>query len=72
MIMNYTFIKKQSILSLFKVTSSTEDKVKKISFFQMIIGALGIVLILTGYYVLSSVEDVTLNKDKILCFLINV
>ena len=25
MIMNYTFIKKQSILSLFKVTSSTED-----------------------------------------------
>lgn len=53
MIMNYTFIKKQSILSLFKVTSSTEDKEKKISFFQMLIGALGIVLILTGYYVSS-------------------
>lgn len=53
MIMNYTFIKKQSILSLFKVASSTEDKVKKISFFQMLIGALGIVLILTGYYVSS-------------------
>lgn len=53
MIMNYTFIKKQSILSLFKVTSSTEDKVKRISFFQMLIGALGIVLILTGYYVSS-------------------
>ncbi|UHH07605.1 ABC transporter permease [Bacillus subtilis] len=53
MIMNYTFIKKQSILSLFKVASSTEDKVKRISFFQMLIGALGIVLILTGYYVSS-------------------
>ncbi|AMA53555.1 FtsX-like permease family protein [Bacillus inaquosorum] len=53
MIMNYTFIKNQSILSLFKVTSSTEDKVKRISFFQMLIGALGIVLILTGYYVSS-------------------
>jgi bacitracin transport system permease protein len=53
MVMNYTFIKKQSILSLFKVTSSTEDKVKRISFFQMLIGALGIVLILTGYYVSS-------------------
>ncbi|WP_368650813.1 FtsX-like permease family protein [Bacillus inaquosorum] len=53
MIMNYTFIKKQSILSLFKVTSSTEDKVKRISFFQMLIGALGIMLILTGYYVSS-------------------
>lgn len=53
MLMNYTFIKKQSILSLFKVASSTEDKVKRISFFQMLIGALGIVLILTGYYVSS-------------------
>ncbi|WIW28230.1 FtsX-like permease family protein [Bacillus inaquosorum] len=53
MIMNYTFIKNQSILSLFKVTSSTEDKVKRISFFQMLIGALGIMLILTGYYVSS-------------------
>ncbi|MCY7904393.1 FtsX-like permease family protein [Bacillus inaquosorum] len=53
MIMNYTFIKNQSILSLFKVMSSTEDKVKRISFFQMLIGALGIVLILTGYYVSS-------------------
>ncbi|KAF1681616.1 ABC transporter permease [Bacillus mexicanus] len=53
MLMNYKFIKKQSILSLFKVVSSTEDKVKRISFFQMLIGALGIVLILTGYYVSS-------------------
>ncbi|MEC3608201.1 ABC transporter permease [Bacillus glycinifermentans] len=53
MVMNYTFIKKQTILSLFQVTSSTEDKVKKISMFQMIVGALGILLILTGYYVSS-------------------
>ncbi|PRR94921.1 bacitracin ABC transporter permease [Bacillus atrophaeus] len=53
MIMNYTFIKRQSILSLFKVTSSTEDKVKKISILQMIVGALGIVFILSGYYVSS-------------------
>ncbi|MGY3837590.1 FtsX-like permease family protein [Bacillus atrophaeus] len=53
MIMNYTFIKRQSILSLFKVTSSTEDKVKKISILQMIVGALGIVFILSGYYISS-------------------
>ncbi|ATO27883.1 bacitracin ABC transporter permease [Bacillus atrophaeus] len=53
MIMNYMFIKRQSILSLFKVTSSTEDKVKKISILQMIVGALGIVFILSGYYVSS-------------------
>ena len=42
---------KQSILSLFKVTSATEDKVKRISVFQMIIGLLGILFILSGYYV---------------------
>lgn len=51
MVMNYTFIKKQSILSLFKATSATEDKVKRISVFQMIIGLLGILFILSGYYI---------------------
>ena len=51
MVMNYAFIKKQSILSLFKATSSTEDKVKRISVFQMIIGLLGILFILSGYYI---------------------
>ncbi|WP_307892931.1 ABC transporter permease [Bacillus swezeyi] len=51
MVMNYTFIKKQSILSLFKATSSTEDQVKRISVFQMLIGLLGILFILSGYYI---------------------
>ncbi|KAA6472996.1 ABC transporter permease [Bacillus swezeyi] len=51
MVMNYTFIKKQSILSLFKATSSTEDQVKRISVFQMMIGLLGILFILSGYYI---------------------
>ncbi|MDA1476893.1 FtsX-like permease family protein [Bacillus changyiensis] len=51
MVMNYAFIKKQSILSLFKATSSTEDKVKRISILQMIVGLLGILLILAGYYI---------------------
>ncbi|MDA7025179.1 ABC transporter permease [Bacillus sp. CLL-7-23] len=51
MVMNYTFIKRQSILSLFKATSSTEDKVKRISILQMIIGLLGILSILAGYYI---------------------
>ncbi|MGE6257653.1 FtsX-like permease family protein [Heyndrickxia sporothermodurans] len=51
--MNYIFIKRQSILSLFRVKSSTEEKVKKISLLQMIIGILGIILILFGYYVSS-------------------
>lgn len=53
MIMNYTFIKRQSILSLFRVTSTTEGKIKKISIYEMIIGSIGISLIALGYYVSS-------------------
>ncbi|WP_226002290.1 ABC transporter permease [Paenibacillus sp. BJ-4] len=53
MMMNYTFIKKQSILSLFRVTSTTEGKIKKISIYEMIIGIFGISLIALGYYVSS-------------------
>ncbi|MGW9528171.1 FtsX-like permease family protein [Paenibacillus terrae] len=53
MIMNYSFIKRQSILSLFRVTSTTEGKIKKISIYEMIIGIIGISLIAIGYYVSS-------------------
>lgn len=55
--MNYFFIKRQSILSLFRILSSTEVKVKKLSIFEVIIGILGIVLIGTGYYVSSKLFD---------------
>ncbi|UJL46728.1 ABC transporter permease [Virgibacillus sp. NKC19-16] len=51
MLLNYIFIKKQSILVLFQVKSSTETKVKKMSLWQMIIGILGIGLIIFGYCV---------------------
>ncbi|WP_419955211.1 FtsX-like permease family protein [Neobacillus niacini] len=53
MLMNYLFIKRQSILSLFRVLSSTEEKVKKVSLFEMIYGILGIFMILLGYYISS-------------------
>ncbi|MEK5413559.1 ABC transporter permease [Paenibacillus sp. FSL L8-0708] len=61
MLMNYGFIKRQSILSLFRVTSTTEGTVKKLSFFEMIIGIVGIGLILLGYVLSSKLltEDVT-------------
>ena len=65
MLMNWIFIKRQSILSLFRVTSSTEEKIKKVSFFEMLLGTLGIVLIITGYYVSSKLFDgdfVTINQ----------
>lgn len=53
MLMNYGFIKRQSILSLFRVTSTTEGNVKKLSVFEMIIGIVGIGLILLGYSISS-------------------
>lgn len=51
MIMNYTFIKRQSILSLFHAVSTTENRVKKMSFLEMLLGLFGIGLIVLGYYV---------------------
>ncbi|MFJ7753498.1 ABC transporter permease [Peribacillus muralis] len=57
MLMNYIFIKRQTILSLFRVTSLTEGKVKKVSMLEMIIGAIGIILIISGYVVSSKLFD---------------
>lgn len=53
LLMNYMFIKRQTILSLFKVVSSSEGRVKKVSLFEIILGALGIICILSGYYISS-------------------
>ncbi|MFD2446956.1 ABC transporter permease [Bacillus sp. CGMCC 1.16607] len=57
MLMNYIFIKRQTILSLFRVVSSAEGRVKKISIFEMIFGVMGIILILSGYYISSKLFD---------------
>lgn len=43
LLMNYMFIRKQSILSLFNLTSSTESNVKKASKLEIIIGELYVV-----------------------------
>ena len=53
MVMNYLFIKRQSILSLFRVVSSKEEKVKKMSIWEMLIGILGLLVIISGYYISS-------------------
>ncbi|MCY9671101.1 ABC transporter permease [Bacillus pumilus] len=53
MLRNRWFINRQTILSLFRTTSSTEQRVKKISVFEIVIGVLGIVLISSGYYISS-------------------
>ncbi|MCY9696020.1 ABC transporter permease [Paenibacillus alginolyticus] len=53
MLVNYIFIKRQSILSLFRVSTSTEVKVKRLSTSEAIMGMVGLLLILLGYYVSS-------------------
>lgn len=53
MLVNYMFIKRQSILSLFRVSTSTEVKVKRLSTSEAIMGIVGLLLILLGYYVSS-------------------
>ncbi|MBU8851867.1 bacitracin ABC transporter permease [Priestia megaterium] len=57
MTMNYLFIKRQTILALFRVTSSTEGKTKKISMLEIIIGILGIIFIASGYYISAKLFD---------------
>lgn len=49
--MNYAFIKRQSILSLFHVAAVAQQRVQKRSMLEAFIGACGILLILSGYYV---------------------
>lgn len=53
MLMNYLFIKRQSILSLFRVVSSTEEKVKKMSIWEILMGIFGLLAIISGYYISS-------------------
>ncbi|WP_100401337.1 FtsX-like permease family protein [Bacillus sp. FJAT-42315] len=62
---NYIFIKRQTILSLFKVTSTTEGKVKKISIFEILLGIIGIISIIVGYYTSSKLfgGDFTTMKE---------
>ncbi|MBT2639793.1 ABC transporter permease [Bacillus sp. ISL-39] len=57
LVLNFIFIKRQSILSLFRVVSKTEGRVKKISFWEMLIGVLGIGLIGIGYYLSSKLFE---------------
>ncbi len=50
MAMNALFIKRQQILSLFHTTSTSEDRKRKVSVLEVIMGILGLALILFGYY----------------------
>ncbi|MFS1516272.1 ABC transporter permease [Bacillus sp. SCS-151] len=68
MFMNFLFINRQSILSLFQVISKTEGKMKKLSIVEIIIGILGIILIVIGYYVSSVLFNGYFNSFNDLFF----
>lgn len=53
MLMNFLFIRRQTILSLFRVTSSTENVYRKLPLSEVVIGVLGIGLVLYGYRISS-------------------
>ncbi|MCG1021187.1 ABC transporter permease [Sutcliffiella horikoshii] len=66
MAMNYLFIKKQTILSLFRVLSSSEEMVKRISVWEILIGIAGLCLISSGYYMSSKMFDGDLTSATML------
>ncbi|PIC64852.1 bacitracin ABC transporter permease [Sporosarcina sp. P13] len=53
LLMNAVFIRRQSILSLFRVATVTQQRLKKMTALQAILGVFGIGLILFGYYLSS-------------------
>lgn len=71
MIMNWTFIKRQSILSLFRAASTTQERVKKLSVWEILTGILGIGLILFGYYVSTRLfsGDITETNELLMAMI---
>ncbi|MDN4527729.1 ABC transporter permease [Fictibacillus fluitans] len=63
MLTNFIFIKRQTILSLFRVVLSTEGKVSKISMLEIVIGMLGLIFIIVGYYVSSKLFGGDFNNE---------
>ncbi|ARF13915.1 FtsX-like permease family protein [Sporosarcina ureae] len=70
LIMNALFIKRQSILSLFRVTTVTQQRVKKMTVFQAVVGVSGILLIVFGYYLSSRLFSSVFLGDQLFLVMI--
>ncbi|ARF17046.1 ABC transporter permease [Sporosarcina ureae] len=70
LIMNALFIKRQSILSLFRVTTVTQQRVKKMTIFQAVVGVFGILLIVFGYYLSSRLFSSVFLGDQLFLVMI--
>ncbi|OAO21055.1 ABC transporter permease [Mammaliicoccus lentus] len=56
-IQNYIFIKRKTILTLMNEHHATDTKIKKIKLYELIFGAIGIIMIISGYYLSSVLFD---------------
>ncbi|MCJ0917782.1 ABC transporter permease [Mammaliicoccus sciuri] len=54
---NAIFIKRKTILALIHEYNATDTKIKKIKLYELIFGAIGIVMIISGYYLSSVMFD---------------
>ncbi|WP_436889094.1 FtsX-like permease family protein [Mammaliicoccus sciuri] len=54
---NAIFIKRKTILALMHEYNATDTKIKKIKLYELIFGAIGIVMIVSGYYLSSVMFD---------------
>ncbi|WP_106498311.1 FtsX-like permease family protein [Lentibacillus sp. Marseille-P4043] len=66
MIMNFLFIRRQSVLSLFQARSKTENRVQKLSVIQILVGIFGIGLIAAGYYLSTKLFSGDISGDMLL------
>ncbi|MFS0821737.1 ABC transporter permease [Bacillus sp. 1P02SD] len=57
MALNALFIKQQQILSLFHTTSTSEERKRKVSVLEVIMGILGLALIIFGYFLSTKLFD---------------
>ncbi|MBP1905872.1 bacitracin transport system permease protein [Paenibacillus turicensis] len=68
MLMNYVFIKKQSILSLFQVSSKAQAVVKEMKAWEMGFGAIGLLMIGGGYYLSTNMFAEHISSMQSLLF----
>ncbi|MEN1966734.1 ABC transporter permease [Lentibacillus sp. N15] len=73
MLMNYLYIRRQSILSLFQARSKTQSNIRKLSVVQVLAGILGIGLIILGYYLSTLLFDFnTISPGKLFLLMISI
>ncbi|WP_153722737.1 ABC transporter permease [Sporosarcina cascadiensis] len=72
LLMNFIYIKRQSILALFRSTSVAQERVQRMSWFQIVIGISGLLLIGLGYYLSSILFSKVLMMQQLFLLMIAI